>query len=240
MPETDDEIKMNAQLRTQVTELNKSGISHLENKNYDDAIQEFSQSLGLVKKVLAVLETDDDYVDCENCSSPPNEQNFYFVNCQRGAEKAVSGEPFVFEIPLAIPLDNALPCQPTAFRYCLQLIYVSLYNLALSQHLKALALNCCPKRFQKAVALYELAYQVQVNEDIDLSFLQVMALLNNLGQVHLALGNQKKSRHCFQNLLSTMMFVNHCGERGASQYMDGFLGNILPLILGSAKAAPAA
>jgi hypothetical protein len=66
-----------------------------------------------------------------------------------------------------------------------------------------------------------------------------MAIANNLGQIHTALGDEEKSRQCFQHLLSSIMFLNQSGDRDSVEQMDGFIANIMPLIL-MGSSAPAA
>jgi len=239
---------MNPKVAIEAMELNSRGITNMEISSYDDAIRDFSKGLNMVKEVLAQHEDDEeDEMDFDDESSPnfPLQDDFHFADSQNyvaAQKKASADEHFIFRSPIVVP-GNSM--QPTSFQYYVKLSYVLLYNLALSHHLSALAQattnGLTPnKKLQKAIALYELAYTIQMTEDIQLSVLQTMAIVNNLGQIHTALGSKEKSQQCFQHLLSTIMFVNDCGDHDAVQQMDGFMGNVMELILKTSNAAPAA
>jgi tetratricopeptide (TPR) repeat protein len=153
-----------------------------------------------------------------------------------GQEDILGNEPFTFRSPIYIP---SYATDHTSFTYYVDSSFMLLYNLALTHHLSALSGNNSQKRLRKALSLYELAYTIQMTEDIQLTFLQSMAIANNLGQIHTALGDEEKSRQCFQHLLSSIMFLNESGDRDSVEQMDGFIANIMPLIL-MGSSAPAA
>lgn len=213
--------------------LNRSGIEHLEASNYDGAIRDFSKGLGMVKQVLALHE-DQDEMDC-HATCPQHEECFYFAH--RCLPQHSSGKgPFIFCSPIVVSEQSD---ELTSFQFYVHMSYVLLYNLALSHHLSGLG-NGSLKRLQKAQSLYELAYTVQMTEELQLSVMQTMAIVNNLGHLHTILGSEEKSEQCFQHLLSTIMFVNDCGEQEAVQQMEGFIANVMPLILKQTASAPAA
>jgi len=230
---------MNPELATLVLELNNRGVRSIDLTNFDESIRDFSRALHIVKQVLALQgEEEQDELDCEDFPpSAPQDADFYFACCQQHVAKAVSiGEPFIFRSPIIVPSNTA---QPTCFNYYVKLSYVLLYNLALSHHLSALS-DGSTKKLQKAISLYELAYTIMTTEDISLSVLQTMAIVNNLGMIHSTLGAQNKSQQCFQHLLSAIMIVNDSGERDPVNQMEGFIMNVMPLILGRSRVAPAA
>jgi tetratricopeptide (TPR) repeat protein len=155
-------------------------------------------------------------------------------------------EPFIMKNPIFIPTTNYCSC----YKHCVKLSFIQLYNLALANHLLALDGKQVPdkKRLQTARGLYELAYTLQLTEmDIQPTLLQVMVIVNNLGQVHTALDNHDKARECFENLLSTLLFYVDCGGNNDENHqdhreqLDGFLSNVLPLIFanGSQPASAA-
>ncbi|KAL7573068.1 hypothetical protein ACA910_018755 [Epithemia clementina (nom. ined.)] len=183
-------------------------------------------------------------------------------------------EAYVFDKPIDIafpsffsPSLSSRPCH----RYLVSLAFVLVFNLAMTYHLLAIeeeaktttrrsedqaasastAGSHIKRLYQKAVALYEMAYSVQTHEDaINTTVLQTMVMVNNLGQLHAKLGNKEQARHCFETLLSTMMFVAQdpgccCEEdahhaREAGLYMNDFLTNVLFLILPKPRPAAAA
>ena len=135
-----------------------------------------------------------------------------------------------------------LPQSLDAFSYAffVKLSFIQLYNLALTHHLCALSRPNPEPFLRKALSLYELAYTIHVSEDVELTILQSMAIVNNLGQLHSKLNDFEKSQQCFENLLTTLMFVKDCGEQDSQHMLDGFLSNVMSLILCSPKPAPAA
>ena len=96
-------------------------------------------------------------------------------------------------------------------------------------------------RLKRALRLYEFAYHVQTKEQISLNNMQTMALVNNIGHIHRVLKNEEEASQCFQHLLSVIMYVvGDCGERESNDHLDGFLANVMPLILQQSPSASAA
>ena len=136
-------------------------------------------------------------------------------------------------------LPQSVESSPT-YAFLIKLSFIQLYNLALSHHLCGLRRQSQEHSLRKAISLYELAYTIHVSEDVELTILQSMAIVNNLGQLHKRLNDIEKSHQCFENLLTTLMFVKDCGEQDCHQLLDGFLSNVMSVILCGAKPAPAA
>lgn len=263
---------MNPAIAFQALELNNRGLDHLlsqheDGSSHEEAIQEFSQGLKLVKQVLALQEEqwrEDEDEDEMDFDFSPDQSSFYFATvphrqqqhlqaatkdlcCSSPSSKGSPSEPFVFCSPIVVDRDT-IP-EKQSFHYYVMLSYVLLYNLALTHHLSAINAKkssnskSVQKKLKKAVALYELAYQIQSNEGIQLSVLQTMAVVNNLGQIHALLGSMHKSQQCFESLLSAVMIVKDCGQHHEqldeldasmavlSNSMDGFLSNCLALML---------
>jgi tetratricopeptide (TPR) repeat protein len=237
---------MNPSTAIAVSRFNNEGVTLIESGLYDEAISEFSKGLTLVKKILA-LQGDDDEADEAETSAEPESQSpsYHFHKMQEpkatnecgDQEEFLSDETFIFRAPLYI---QSRVTDHTSFTYYLESSFMLLYNLALTHHLSALSGKDTQKRLQKALGLYEFAYTIQTTEDIQLTVLQTMAIANNMGQIHAALDDEVKSRQCFQHLLSSIMFVNDCGERDSVEQMDGFIANVMPLILMGASAPAAA
>jgi tetratricopeptide (TPR) repeat protein len=245
---------MDPSIATIASRLNNEGVGLIENGLYHEAISTFSQGLTLVKQVLALQGDEDERPDEESgsdCMGNPKEAipqtpSCHFRKMQEieltgvcvAQEDISCGAPlFIFKSPIFIP---AHATDLASFNYYVKSSFILLYNLALSHHLSALESNNSRKRLRKALSLYELAYTLQMTENVQLTVLQTMAIVNNLGQIHTALENEAKSKQCFQHLLSTIVFLNDCGERESVEQMDGFVSNVMPLILkGSASASAA-
>jgi tetratricopeptide (TPR) repeat protein len=238
---------MNPSTAIAVSRFNNEGVSLIESGLYDEAIIKFAKGLTLVKQILA-LQGDDDQADEAETSAEPESQSpsyrFHKMQDPKATSKCgdqedfLSDETFIFRAPLYI--QSRVTDHTSSFTYYVESSFMLLYNLALTHHLSSLSGNHIQKSLQKALMLYELAYNIQMTEDIQLTVLQTMAIANNLGQIHAALGDAEKSRQCFQHLLSSIMFLNDCGERGSIEQIDGFIANVMPLILVGASAPAAA
>ena len=77
-------------------------------------------------------------------------------------------------------------------------------------------------------------------ENRHLTAIQAMAILNNVGQLHSALGDVHKPHQSFQTLLSTILFVRDGEGTESAKHLDGFMANIMPHIIKEFGSAPAA
>jgi tetratricopeptide (TPR) repeat protein len=115
-----------------------------------------------------------------------------------------------------------------------------IFNLALAYHMKAIR-NSERGDFLRAQKLYEIVCQSQENDHQELPMIQAMAVVNNLGHVHLYLQDRAKSKQCFEHLLASLMYAAEIGEEKETlQRFEGFLLNALTLVAIDVNAAPAA
>lgn len=241
---------MSPQTASIATSLNNEGISQLEANNFEAATASFSRGLSMVKRTLASNNWENKSSGPLNASQVPVEDNFacQFHKLQGNVstmdfeenddQDVISAEVgFVFQEPIMV-LPRSL--ESTSYADLVKLSFIQLYNLALSHHLCALKRSNPEPVLRKALALYELAYTIHISEDVELTVLQSMAIVNNLGHLHKQLNNIEKSQQCFENLLTTLMFVKDCGEQDSHKVLDGFLSNVMSLILCGSKPAPAA
>jgi tetratricopeptide (TPR) repeat protein len=243
---------MDSSIACAVSRFNNEGVSLIESGLYDEAIISFSKGLTLVKQALPLAQGDNQvYEEASDSMKASAEPESHYPICHfhkrqepnvtkecRDQEEFLSDdEPFIFRAPIFIPSHTA---DHTSSTYYVKSSFMLVYNIALTHHLTALSGKDTRKRLRKARKLYELAYTIQMTENIQLTVLQTMAIVNNLGQIHAALGDAEKSRQCFQHLLSSIMFMNDCGERESIEQMDGFIANVMPLILMRASAPAAA
>jgi tetratricopeptide (TPR) repeat protein len=83
------------------------------------------------------------------------------------------------------------------------------------------------QKLQRAAKLYELAFKMQRDAQLDNNVLFTMAALNNLGVIHHQLENKETATKCFEQVLSTVMFMVDCGEAEVCGHLDGFLHNVV-------------
>merc|ERR1712194_273991 len=146
-------------------------------------------------------------------------------------------------------------------------LMIVMYNLAMTLHLHALSLSSSvhsssvssssgnnssttltatttikhiKKLFLRSRNLYELAFEMHVDADVDLLF--TLALLNNLGLLYYTVKEKDRSTTCFQNMFSTMMYVMDSKESHYSiKEWDGLFANAMDILkIGNEVAASAA
>jgi tetratricopeptide (TPR) repeat protein len=119
---------------------------------------------------------------------------------------------------------------------------IILFNMALANHLRAIegknGVNT--QRLRKALKLYEFSFLMQMRGSGQLNMTQVLALVNNCGQIYKQLNLERKASKFFQHLLSTIMTMVEIGEAQEVEQMDGFLWTASQLILVDPALAPAA
>lgn len=165
-------------------------------------------------------------------------------------------ETFIYDSPLQI-WTSALAIREIRPELLSEFSVALMFNLALCHHLRAMQVDQSPNTsvdddavkliFEQAICLYELSYEVQMQEDVELSVECTMAIVNNLGHIHQRLGNPEKASKCFMHLLSTFLFLQSSSvgcevdedvELSESS-REGFLRSVSSIIL-SQKVAPAA
>jgi len=74
---------------------------------------------------------------------------------------------------------------------------------------------------------------------VDLLF--TLALINNLGLIYYTVNERDRSRTCFKNMFSTMMYLMDSNESQSIKEWDGLLSNAMDILkIGNEVAAPAA
>lgn len=103
------------------------------------------------------------------------------------------------------------------------LMMIIIFNLALAHHLVSIfpsqhseafsfstgastVAQLRHKRLSKALQLYELFYQLQMEREI-FSTQAMLAVANNVGEIHRIVGNHNKYQLCLEHLMSCIMLV---------------------------------
>ena len=219
--------------------LNNEGLAHLEARCYDHAIQNITKALGIVREELSSTQT---MCYCKGCVCTSGMQSdlFEFRMCKEVPHEVsddAENELFLFKNPMKIHMHHTATLK--CYDYFVSLSYIILFNLALAYHLLGIE-HDNQRALQKALRLYELSYTVHIKEDLTLTALQALAIVNNLGHVHRELGNLDNSRQCFENLLSSLMYVQISIDEETMQHVDGFTTNAVSCILECPKSAAAA
>lgn len=141
------------------------------------------------------------------------------------------------ECPLEVPKDLPLSTQTGEM-----LSYIAIYNLALAWHLWGYKTFCLDEKrlfLGKALSLYRLAHGIMSSGGTKAGPSHYMALVCNTGHANYCLGNTERANACFQLLLETLMCVVDQGSQCACEFLDGFISNIVSLVLAE-QSAPAA
>jgi hypothetical protein len=209
------------------------GVAHYEDGDIENALIVFTEALATAKHLVQfenIGEESDDIMLKDEIVTRPFQPEF--GTC----EKLTLGcsDILLFLFPIKVP--NMLE----ATRLHKILILITLFNLAVCHHRSAIINNMDRISLGKALQLYELAYAMQMQEDIGMTLTPTLIIMSNVGHIHKILGNNKSSDHCFQHLLSTLMFLIEAGEKDTVWDFDGFFTNILNTIYAHAPAAAGA
>ena len=201
------------------------GVAYYEKGQIQEAIVAFTDALSMAR--LIVDETPgDDFLACVLDEANLYASNGPFVpqfgQCEK--IKFPSSEISLFLNPIKI--KDKLPRR----RISKTLSLVSLFNLAICNHRKAIARQLDRSLLIRTLQLYEMAYSIQMREGIDMTLTPTMIIMSNVGHIHDVMGNIDNATECFQHLLSTLMFLLEAGERDMVWEYDGFFENILKTV----------
>jgi tetratricopeptide (TPR) repeat protein len=237
--------------------LNNAGASQLVSGMYASAVDSFTGSLRVAKNSLAVLAAEKQTAHMNNFSSslPQQQQRCAVVLFQDDAGSGASTESKVQPVVghrdngalrglYVSPLFLSESADYQRYEPTVEASIAIMFNLALAHHLNALY---CPSNrtastLEQAIALYELAYTVHMQEDVELSIEFTMAIINNLGHIHRLLGDEEKASQCFRHLLSTILFLRSYGGGHSDSnccHTDTFVYSVSYLILRDVTAAAA-
>lgn len=259
---------------TTAASMNNQGIQLMESGNFFQAISIFNRSVSILNQALACGDNEscvDGSSDCFGCNPDSGQvENRLTPLCPfrklhqelspstRSEKDEVfdyNNARFVFKNPILVPssLVMGLTC---CKMHLVKLSFIQLYNLGVAHHLFATSSSseAASKRqcLQKALSLYELSYNIQLmeNDYIQLSALQVLALVNNIAQIHAALDHVDDVQQSLQTLLGTLILVQHKNnsnnsceedENNDRDEFDGFWANVQSLIFRKGSPpAPAA
>jgi hypothetical protein len=129
------------------------------------------------------------------------------------------------------------------------LSYAIIYNLALCHHLRAISENSSSIHegsVKRAIALYKHAQKLLMSPSMKLDVLHTLAIVNNLGHAYHLLHKETTAKLCFRRLLKAIMVISendqsHPRLQARNRLpLDGFLSNVMSLLMVSSSAAPAA
>jgi hypothetical protein len=231
---------------TEPYKLNNDAAMCIKVGDYDNAISSLQRAVKKVRLAISSDLTPDQYLedvvagvddDRPLCSFLSTDSSCFLKSVRNDSQHTIFRSPIFLNQPL--PLTNSL--------FYEKISYVIVYNLALAYHLKAMTSQLSRRMifitFERALRQYENALCVLMGSpEIDFSILHTLAIVCNLGHLHCVLGNKERSDLCYQNLLSTMIYLVDGGEVDTIEGtipLDGFFSNVMPLI-SNMSSAPAA
>jgi tetratricopeptide (TPR) repeat protein len=215
-----------------IIDMNNEAALLTENGLYKEALQTLDVALRALQTTS--LNNDDGELDIAFVPHSEREQPQKPVSPFEDAE--MDGD-FIYRSPIRCN-SNSLEAEEADD---LHLSVIILFNMALANHLWAIiGKNVRTQRLRKALKLYELSFFMQMGGSGQLNMTQVLAMVNNCGQVYKQLNRERKARKFFQHMLSTIMTMVAVGEAQEIDQMDGFIWTASQLILVDPAPAPAA
>jgi tetratricopeptide (TPR) repeat protein len=161
-------------------------------------------------------------------------------------------DEFVYRNPIRV-IDRYNPPNTS------EMLLTIVFNMALGYHLKALQLLdqthqqqkqqqqqqqrrvlCKTRFFHAALKLYHLAHSMETEQGIAISASHSIAILNNVAHVYKMLGHYDKSKELLLRMLTAIAYIVDNDASSEVDHMDGFVQNVLHLILKEAPIARAA
>ena len=242
-----------------LTDYINRGASLIQFRKYENACSYLSMALSMSKELINV-ENEIEEDSCREGRDSSLIYNIDFGKCvlpghadhvslkesapprQYGVEFSdLRLEEYLYEHPICVSEHNI---GDSSRQECVVLSSIAMFNLALAHHLRALTSSerheprSKSLLLEKSSRLYGLAYQILMNESIDCGILFMMVIVNNLAQIHKALGHQEVANGYFQHLLSSLVYMTEYGFNDL-EAIECFLRSISHLILRSSAAAAA-
>ena len=135
----------------------------------------------------------------------------------------------------ALLLSDECCMNPIEFEYCLRESACVMFNLALVHHWRGMRFGIS-SLLPKALKLYEMSFSLIRNgSSFDTQHL-ILALLNNMGQIHYEMMQYNNARQCFKDLKD--LLTTRAATSADGPDVQGFLMNIM--FLEAPQVAPAA
>lgn len=234
-------------------QINNEGVELLKKSQYGPAISSFSIALAKVKEMLVTDEdetqasTQDESASIRESSTSHSPGSTSSSDCTLSRTKSISSSEKMIALDpnhrsiFCHPITLSEKCEKNSRDAFNKYSFAMMFNVALAHHLGGL--ECTKSReakLRKALRLYEFAYSIHMQADVQLQITYALGMVNNLGHIQEALGEQQKAQKCFQQLLSTLMYALESGEGNCKGEWDIFLHNITHLVLRNTDMAAAA
>jgi hypothetical protein len=220
--------------------LNNIGARLLLEGRYDAAADVFVEALKQVNCLMRKEKTKNRLLSCLSSYGPLKPSTR--ISAKKNCTLKLSSHGFVFIDPILVDEADAVCGERQSL---LKVFLIIVFNTGLIHHILSYQVDSGTHRSaiqRKAVHSYAFACKILVKERLELSIVFLMAIVNNLGQLHASQGNEIKARICFRQLLSHLfLYTDSCKreECQSPQDLEGFFQNAMRVML-RPEVAPAA
>jgi tetratricopeptide (TPR) repeat protein len=203
---------------------NNEAVSLIATGHYAEAISKLFDALDSFKRLMNAT------LDLRECQVPITSSLDAFM--KEGYHPSTDSIPqeneqnYLYQRAIRIPEAQC----GHSYRETVMASCIIVFNLALAHHLSSSLIE--------AVQLYELSFNIQLQEQLENNVLYTLAVVNNLGLVHRLLRDEEASGKCFQHVLATLMLLTDCGQASMGQ-LEGFFCNVTCLISETTVASAA-
>jgi hypothetical protein len=239
MTTTDNSMTM-TKLVSLAAHYNDKGAAFLEGNNYKGAIVYFAKGIQEACK-LAVI-------SCQNDTNQSPDMNLSLDACMNlidskdaksaayTSEDQQQESPYMHMRPIRLP-----PMYLNHVDTNSVLSTILVFNQALAHHLMGIK-NNHSSSLKKALKLYECGFNLLIiQEDMwASSTCYILACLNNMSLIFRCRNKTIAStKKCFQDLLSSLMFLTHSDHQGSTD-LDIYFQTVCHIIFQGTSPAPAA
>ena len=209
-----------------VAYMNNSAVLLIETGHYKEALDNLGRCLEIVLAEVGNKADSDEKMDgCKPVYSSTDSQDLQARKNASNVESLEPGEDFIYRHPIRA---NNLPADEGDYNI---MSVIVCFNMALCHHL--FAIEGGPGDYvsllNSALKLYELAFCMQMNCHMDITF--GLAMVNNCAQIYKAMNQKSKAQQFSQRMLSFLMMLIVNGEIETVDELGGFLRNASRLIL---------
>jgi tetratricopeptide (TPR) repeat protein len=222
-----------SQRKLRAINYNNRAISEMQRGKYELSIRQLSRALQLFKDLNTVYNvqrpssTENDMAPREICDDLG--RHLSGLLCSDGGCDRMKEGPYLFTRGLSIPRRAAQSSQSNVL-----MIKVTMFNLGLSHQMMAAQRSGAEagKYLDKAGRLYQLCDQIVSQTHPEAQRDLLLALVNNLGILHLKMQETDQTVHCFHGLITVVMCANAIGDSTyRNNYnIDHFLANAFNIV----------
>jgi hypothetical protein len=225
--------------------LNNQAVVKLQQGKHDEAVSLLTDALNMLASLMRSQESS--VIDATNPSTNGGAAFVFLSNAntspflENNMPKSSVFHRYIFRVPICVHNSDQLLLDCRSYE---MLSFVVIYNLALTWHLHGVLTvgndSLRNTRLHRALSLYQHANSIMTNCRTEAVTLLYMAIVCNIGHIYGCLGEDAKAKDSSQLLLSAILcLVDSGADPEHSIELEGFISNVMPIILKQASAAAA-